>query len=58
MQVAVSVPCSKIDGSLNVASLDAYLAQGWKVISTESSGVGDILVILEKLDKADEPKTE
>ena len=39
---------ARVDGSLNVIELNNLLSDGWKVVATEMSGAGDVLVIVEK----------
>ncbi len=47
-QQAVDVGYDKMQGSLKLDELNQLLADGWTVAETQTSGGGDILVIVEK----------
>lgn len=47
-QQAVDVGYDKMQGSLKLDELKQLLADGWTVAETQTSGGGDILVIVEK----------
>jgi len=47
-QRAVDVGFDKMQGALKLDELNQLLADGWAVVTTATSGGGDILVIVEK----------
>jgi hypothetical protein len=47
-QQAIDVGYEKKQGTLKLEELSRFLAEGWVVVQTATSGGGDILVILEK----------
>ena len=47
-QKAVDVAFDRMQGSLNLGELNQLLAKGWVVVTTATSGSGNLLVIVEK----------